>query len=94
MYTGEHRVSVRLTHGTHLFIPDVFSRVSSRLLHGRETHHLEEVVLHHVSDDPKLVKVSASTLGAKRLLEGDGHTSNVVAVPDWLEGSIGKSRGE
>ena len=50
------------------------------------------MVLHHVTNDPKLIKVPASAVRSKRLLEGDEDIGNVVAVPDWLEDGVSKSR--
>ena len=50
---------------------DVLGREGERLLHGDERHHLEQVVLHHVADDPVLVKVAAAALEPKGLLEDD-----------------------
>ncbi len=75
---------------SYLFISNVLSRVSGRFLHGRQAHDLKQVVLHHVSDDPKLVKVASSAVGTKGLFEGDHHTRNVIAVPDRLEDGVGK----
>ena len=48
------------------------------------------MVLHDVADDAKLVEVAPAALGAEGLLEGDGDVGNGVAVPDGLEGDVGK----
>ena len=42
-----------------------------RLLHGKQGHDLQQVVLDHVADDAVLVKVPASALSAKVLAEDD-----------------------
>ena len=39
------------------------------------------MVLHHVSNDAKLVKISSSALSSKWFLEGDCNTGDVVPVP-------------
>ena len=48
------------------------------------------MILHHITDDSKLVKVAATTLSAKRLLECYRYIGYVVAVPDWLEDGVGE----
>ena len=50
--------------------------------------YLKKVVLHNVSDDSKLVKVSSSSLGSKGFLEGDGDACNGVSVPRWTEDHV------
>lgn len=49
------------------------------------------MVLHHVTNDAKLIKVTATPLGTKGLFEGDGDRVNGVSVPDRLEDGVGKS---
>ena len=65
-----------------------------------EVRYLKKVVLHHVSDDSKLIKVSSPSLGSKRLFEGDGDLAitiefdkeaNSVTISD---NGIGMSRDE
>ena len=75
---------------SYLFIADVFRVVSGRFLHGSQAHDLEQVVLHYVTNDPKLVKVPTATHGPKRLLERHHDVGNVVSVPYRLEDSVGK----
>ena len=53
-----------------------------------EGKYLKKVVLHDVSDDSKLVKVSSSPLGPKGLLEGDGDTCNGISVPCRTEDHV------
>ena len=53
-----------------------------------ERRYLKKVVLHHVSDDSELVKVSAPPLGAKGLLEGDGDACDGVSVPRGAEDHV------
>jgi len=50
------------------------------------------VVLHHITNDPKLIEVPASAVCTKRLLECYENISNVVAVPDRLEDGISKPK--
>ena len=53
-----------------------------------EGKYLKKVVLHDVSDDSKLVKVSSSSLGSKGFLEGDGDACNGVTVPRGTEDHV------
>lgn len=59
-----------------------------RLLHGHQTEYLEQMVLHHVTDDAETVKVPAAALGAERFLERDLHLRDVVPVPARVQYSI------
>lgn len=61
------------------------------LLHGDEAQNLQQVVLHHVADDAEFVKVAASALSTKRLLEGDENGGDVVSVPGRVENAIAES---
>jgi hypothetical protein len=61
-------------------------------LHGDEAQNLQQVVLHHVSDDAEFVKVATSALSAKWLLEGDEYGGDVVSVPGGVEDAIAKSK--
>ena len=49
------------------------------------------MILHDVTNNPKLVKVAATPIRAKRLFEGDHDIRNVVSVPQRLEDCVGKS---
>lgn len=51
-------------------------------LHGQEGENLQEMVLENVSNDTKLVKVSASALRSKGLFKGKQDALNVLAIPD------------
>ena len=53
-----------------------------------EGRYLKKVVLHDVSDDSELVKVSSSPLGPKGLLEGYGDTCNGIPVPRRTEDHV------
>ena len=59
-----------------------------------EVRYLKKVVLHHVSDDSELVKVSAPPLGAKGLLEGDGDACDGVSVPRRAEDHVWEAEGD
>lgn len=41
-------------------------------------------------NDPKVIKVSSTTLGAKRLLEGENHRGHAVPVPRGSKDAISK----
>lgn len=45
-------------------------------------------VLHDIADNAKVIKVAATALGAKRLLEGDLDIVNVFAVPGLAEEDV------
>ena len=51
---------------------------------------LYEVILHHISDDAKLVKVATSALCAKGLLESDLHIADVLVIPNGTQEGIRK----
>ena len=71
--------------------PDIVWAGGHGLLHGGEAEDLQEVVLHHVADDPELVEVSAAALRPERLLEGDGDAGDVVAVPGGAEDHVAEA---
>ena len=50
------------------------------------------MILHHISDDTKLVKVTTTPHRPKWLLEGDGDRRDVISVPQGLEDRVGKSK--
>ena len=52
------------------------------------------MVLHHISDDSKLIKVSATALGTKWLLEGDGDAGNAVSVPGGSKDHVAKPEAD
>ena len=47
---------------SHLLIPDIVGRGGGGPLHGHQTHHLQEVVLHHIPNDAEVVEVAAAAL--------------------------------
>lgn len=51
-------------------------------------------VLHDIANNAKLVKVSTSTLGTKRLLECDLDIVNVIAVPGSAKEFVTESEDE
>jgi hypothetical protein len=52
------------------------------------------VVLHDISNDAKLIKVTASALSAERLLEGDLDVVDVVAVPGSAEERVTEAKDQ
>ena len=72
-------------------VPDVVGAGGGRLLHGGQTQDLEQMILHDVADDSKLVEISAPALGAEGLLEGDDHRRDVVPVPRGAEQHVGEA---
>ena len=59
-----------------------------------EGKYLKKVVLHHVSDDSELIKVSSPSLGPKRLFEGDGDACDGVPVPRWTKDHVWEAQGD
>jgi hypothetical protein len=55
---------------------------------------LEEMVLHHISNDTKLVKVPTTSLGSKRLLEGDLDIVDVISVPGCPKELVAKPQNQ
>ena len=52
------------------------------------------MVLHHVPDDPELVKVPAPALSPEGLLEADGDAGNVVPVPGGAKDHVAKPQAD
>ena len=52
------------------------------------------MVLHHISDDPKLIKISTTTLRAKRFLEGYLDTGNAISVPGGSKDHVAKPEAD
>ena len=48
------------------------------------------MVLHHITNDTKLVKISSPALGTEWLLECDGDAGNVVPVPGGSKDHVTK----
>ena len=48
------------------------------------------MVLHHITNNTKLIKVATSSLSAKRLLEGDNDIVYTVTIPERLEDGVSK----
>mmetsp|Transcript_30456 Transcript_30456/g.101858 ORF Transcript_30456/g.101858 Transcript_30456/m.101858 type:complete len:336 (+) Transcript_30456:58-1065(+) len=67
---------------------DVLGGERERLLHRDESHHLQQVVLHHVANDAVLVKVAAAPLDAALLLEDDLHRLDSVPVPQRTKADV------
>jgi hypothetical protein len=55
---------------------------------------LEEMVLHDISNDAKLVKVPTTSLGSKRFLEGDLDVVDVISVPGGPKELITKPQNQ
>ena len=74
-----------MSHGYHVqgdyLSPDVIRAGADGLLHGGEAEDLQEVVLHHISDYSKLVKVSTTSLCSEGFLESNLDTGNAISVP-------------
>ena len=52
------------------------------------------MVLHHVSDDSKLVKVTTTALSTEGFLESDGDAGNVVSAPGGTKDHVSKSQAD
>ena len=54
--------------------------------------HLDEMVLHDIPDNAKLVKVTAPSFGAKRLLERDLDVADVLIIPNGAQEGVCKAQ--
>ena len=63
-----------------------------RRLQRNETNELHHMVLDHVADRARFLIVTAASLDAQRLGDGDLHMIDVSAVPDGLEGDVGEAQ--
>jgi hypothetical protein len=63
-------------------------------LHGEQRHHLQQVILHDVTDRPRLIVEPAAALDAEALRHGDLDALDVVPVPNRLQEGIGKAKEE
>lgn len=63
-------------------------------MHRAWCENLGQVILDDIADNAVLVKVSASTISANLLLEGDLHVVNVVSVPHAGENCVGKAKDQ
>jgi hypothetical protein len=52
------------------------------------------MVLHDITNDAKLVKVTTTAFSAKWLLEGDLHVVNMVSVPGCAKEFVSESQDE
>lgn len=75
----------------YLGVANVLCVQGSRCLHGDEGQDLEEMVLHNVTHDAKLVKVAATALGTNLFLESDLDVVDVGAVPAGAKDLVGES---
>lgn len=82
------------TEDAHFLVANVLGRERDGPLHGKESQHLKQVVLHDITNDAKLVEISAAALGAKRLLEGDLNIVDVVTVPGSAEERVTKTQNQ
>src|SRR2546428_826522 len=81
-----HDLVLLIAHGT---------RVEGRgRLHGDQAEELEQVVLHHVAQRPRLLVVRAAGLDADGLGDGQLDLGHVVAVPQRLEDAVGEPEHE
>ena len=62
-------------------LPDIIWTGAHRFLHCCKTQDLQQMILHYITNDSKLIKVSTASLSAEGLLEGDGYTCNAVSIP-------------
>ena len=58
-------------------LPDIIWTACNWLLHGNQAEDLQQVVLHHITNYPELIKISTTTLGTEGFLEGDCDIGNI-----------------
>ena len=76
-----------------LGVAHVVGRQGFRALHGGETEHLHDVVLHHVAQGADGVVGFAALFDAETLGSGDFYGCDMLAVPQRLEQSVAKAQG-
>lgn len=62
-------------------------------LHRHEWEYLQQMILHYVPDNTKLIEISTSPLSTKRFLKRYLYGSYVIPVPAWIKYPISKSQG-
>lgn len=75
-------------------ISDILGGERDWTLHRQQGQNLQEMVLHDITDDAKLIEVTSTTLGAKWFLEGDLDVIDVIAVPSCVEERVAESENE
>ena len=78
----------------HLLVTDILCGEGDGPLHGKEGEDLEQVVLHDVSNNAELVKVSPAALGSEGLLESDLNVIDVMPVPRRVEEGVTESENQ
>ena len=75
----------------HLFVANGFAVRADGRLHRQIRQHLEQVVLHHVTDGANLLIKRAPPLNPKILGHRNLHALDVRAIPKRLQQHIGKA---
>ncbi|KAI6760174.1 hypothetical protein HG531_013375 [Fusarium graminearum] len=77
-----------------LLVTNILGVEGNRSLHSQESENLKKMVLHNITNDTKLVKVTSTSLGTKWLLECDLNVVDVVSVPRSAEERVTKSKDQ
>lgn len=77
---------------THLFISNIIWMNTGRFFHGNKAQYLQQMILHYISDDAKLVKIATTALSTKWFLENYLNRRYVKSVPRWAKYGISKPK--
>ncbi|KAI6754287.1 hypothetical protein HG530_012801 [Fusarium avenaceum] len=82
------------TEDANLFVADVLGIERDGSLHSQESENLEEMVLHNITNNAKLVEVTSTSFSAEGLLECDLDVVDVLSVPCGAEEGVTESEDQ
>lgn len=81
-----------MTIKSNFFVPNVVRMYGRWFFHGNQTKYLEQMVLHDVSNNTKIIKISTAAFSTKWFFECDLHLGNIVPVPSGIQNSIAEPK--
>ena len=75
-------------------LPDIIRTGADRFLHGSQTENLQQMVLHHISDNPVLVKVSSTSKCSERFFECNLDARYAISIPGRPKDHVPKPETE
>ena len=75
------------------YVPYIVGMTRGGLLHCDEWEYLQQVILHDIPYDAKLIKITASAESTKRFFECYLNGGNIIPIPRWTKYSIAKTKG-
>jgi hypothetical protein len=77
-----------------LFVANILGVERDGSLHSQESKNLEEMVLHNITNDTKLVEVTSTSFSTEGLLESDLNVVDMLSVPCGAEEGVTKSEDQ